>query len=234
MEFDLEILEEAFKKSPRKVLEYFKSLGIKIDDEDKLLEEIEKDAFYITKVTKLDLLLDIKKEIEDAIENGTSFKDFKDNFRNILQKRGYYDNSDKGLNTNWRINLIYKQNIIKAYSAGRYEQSLEYKSDFPFYVNYSVLDKSTTKECNSLNNKAIRIDDPNISKIYPPGHFRCRRIMIPVEYDFIIARGFQIVSGDQVQKDWNKPNFQKLPNAPFVKDLSAVPKEYKEEFESES
>ena len=234
MEFDYEILEEAFSKSPKAVLEYFKSLGVRIDDEEKFLDEVEKDAFYITKVVKLDLLLDIKKEIEDAIETGTSFKDFKDNFRNILQKQGYYDNSDKGLNTNWRINLIYKQNIIKAYSAGRYEQSLNYKDDFPFYLNYSVLDKTTTPACNYLNNKAVRIDDPKINLIYPPGHFRCRRIMIPVEYSYIESNGYQVVSVDQVKTHWNKPNFQKLPNVPYVKDMSAVPKEYEKEFDSDS
>jgi len=234
MEFDLEILEEAFSKSPKAVLEYFKSLGIVIKDEEKFLEEIEKDAFYITKVTKLDLLLDIKKEIEDAIENGTSFKDFKDNFRNILERRGYYDDTGKGINTNWRINLIYKQNIIKSYSAGRYFQSQEYKNDFPYYVNYSVLDKTTTPACTYLNNKVVRIDDPKINLIYPPGHFRCRRIMIPVEYNFVISKGYEIVSVDQVQKHWNKPSFQKLPTAPFAKDFTAVPNDFKKEFDDES
>lgn len=234
MEFDLEILLEAFSKAPKEALEYFKSLGVRIDNGDDLLKAIEEDAFYLSKIIKLELLLDIKSEIEKAIEDGTPFSDFKKNFREILSKQGYINDSDKGLDTNWRINLIYKQNIIKSYSAGRYEQSKEYENDFPYYLFYSVLDKTTTKECKFLDNKVIRIDDKDISKLYPPGHFQCRRIAVPVDEDYVIEKGFQIMNGSELRPHWNKPSFQKLPNVPFVKDMSNVPNEYENEFEKET
>jgi len=71
-------LKLCFNKSPQEVVDYLKSQGIKVSSSWKeQLEIIRQHCFTVSKVFAADVLQAILDALVKAIENGTSFKDFK-------------------------------------------------------------------------------------------------------------------------------------------------------------
>ncbi len=87
-------------------------------------------AVFMVAGAKGALLSDIRKEVDAAIEQGITLKEFQANFDQIVAKRGW---SYTG-NRDWRSNLIWETNLRSAYGNGREEQIQRVKSRRPFVM----------------------------------------------------------------------------------------------------
>lgn len=81
-------------------------------------------AFVVAGATKADLLADLKRAVDKAIEQGTSLETFRTDFRQIVANHGWTgwtgEGSDAGLN--WRTKVIWETNLRTSYHAGRWAQ----------------------------------------------------------------------------------------------------------------
>jgi uncharacterized protein with gpF-like domain len=100
---------------------------------DALEERHREQAFFVTGVSKAELLNDIKTELEKALEEGQSLEEFRDRLEEISERYGW----KSGQNA-WRQRLIYRQNLTNAYHAGRKEQSgqIQEERDTDVFILY--------------------------------------------------------------------------------------------------
>ena len=82
----------------------------------------------------MDVLVDIKKEVDRALAEGVSLAEFKQDLGERLAAKGWFapkgeaakielpDGTIRKRLPPWRLELIWRTNIQTAYSAGRYRQ----------------------------------------------------------------------------------------------------------------
>lgn len=101
---------------------------------DDLLKAQHEKAFVVAGAMKDDLLADLAKAIEKAITQGTTFETFKQDFRQIVQTRGWHGWTGEGTvkGEEWRMRVIFQTNIATSHAAGRMTQLMD--GDFKFWV----------------------------------------------------------------------------------------------------
>ena len=224
MEINIGNLIYSFSLTPEEAYKYFESLGVRLSDNwEETWRAIQEDSFAISGVKNMDLLLQTKDLILQAIESGKNFKQFKEEIIDTLGLVG------------WHADLVVSQNISNAYSAGSYQRALETSAVFPYMRPIVTSDSKTTDICKWLNgNKfAIRIDDPDLNKFINPRHFRCRTIWKAINEKQRIDLGLPLKKGKDIpEKYWNSKEFRRLPNVPIQNsiDLSKYPKDLIDQF----
>lgn len=239
MSLTIDEIFAAFDQPPEKAVEFFKSKGIAITWTAKDFANLEEEAFTIAKVTQLDILQDMFDEVKSALDNGTTFNDFKKNAQDRLTAKGWNGerevvNPDTGevstvnLGTPWRLRTIFETNLQSAYMQGRWLGMQETKETRPFLQVRSTIDKRTTQQCRDLHMKVFAIDDPIWSYIYPPGHYRCRRRVVSVNSRYVERKGLEVESSDNYPRDkWaNSDGFAKHPSERWSPDLTKYNKDF--------
>ena len=86
-----------FGLPPEKVVEYMRNKGYTISwNWQEVKEETHAKAFTVAKATTLDILQDIRKEVQNAIDNGITLKEFKKNLEPTLRKKGWWGKAVDG------------------------------------------------------------------------------------------------------------------------------------------
>lgn len=216
----LQNLKDAFDKEPEFVLDYFRKLGVVLDDNwEEYFEKFGADGFKIAGINNANHLMDAKELIDEAIAKGTNLKVFKDTLKFGLDLRG------------WHASLVVTQNISNSYSAGRYYKQQENTEDFPLVRPIVMDDSKTTDSCQWLKSQNIcfRVDDANLKNMYSPRHFRCRTIYISITEKQRERYGLTIKDiSDIPEKYWNIKEFRRLPSDAYKPDLKKYPKELQE------
>ncbi|MEI6897880.1 MAG: phage minor head protein [Psychromonas sp.] len=102
-------------------------------------------SFTVAKMMQLDLLADTKQAMLDAIEQGQTFKQFADNLKPTLVKKGWWgkqmmkdplDESDKlvQLGSDARLKTIFDTNMRTAMTAGQWERVERNKETHPYLL----------------------------------------------------------------------------------------------------
>jgi len=125
-------------------------------------------AFSVSGAGQMDVILDLYEEIDRAIEEGVSFRQFQKNAEDIFKRRGWAGPKP------WHLDLIFRNNTAAAYGAGRYRQLEETKATRPYWRYSAVLDSRTRPSHFSLHGRIWPADDPMWNQIYPPNGHRCR------------------------------------------------------------
>lgn len=147
-------------------------------------------AFTVAKAMQLDVLSDIKTAVEKAIENGTTFEQFKKELKPTLMKKGWWGRKemsdpltgrtvDAQLGSDRRLKTIYSTNLRSAYQKGQYDRTME--SDLHPYLMYKLgASVHHREEHLRWSNLILPKDDPLWNSIFPPNGYGCKCYTVAV------------------------------------------------------
>jgi SPP1 gp7 family putative phage head morphogenesis protein len=170
---------------PKEAIAYFERKGYAIGFNWHDVEaQAHARAFTVAGVLKLDVLADIRSELQKSLETGQTFHDFKRELLPVLERKGWLG---KGLIadldtgelqgkrlTPRRLDTIFKTNMQSAYMAGRYQQQMDNVDERPYWERVGIMDTRTRPSHAALNGFIARYDDPIWQSIYPPDGYGCR------------------------------------------------------------
>lgn len=152
-----------------------------------LTEAAKRHAFKVAGATRIDMVADVMRAIESALENGDSLEDFKSAVGDMLTSQwgGSVDDPP------WRLETIFRTNTQSAYAAGRHKQMSDpvVKKHRPYWMFDAVIDRGTTDICKELHGTIVAQDDPWWNGRFPPCHFNCRSSVRSLRKSQAEARG---------------------------------------------
>ena len=181
----------ADKLIPKQALEYIKNKKLRPAFSYKdVWNEEHATAFTVAKAIQLDVLSDIKGAVEKAIENGTTFEQFKKDIKPTLMKKGWWGRKemtdpltgrtvDAQLGSDRRLKTIYSTNLRSAYQKGQYDRTME--SDLHPYLMYKLgASVHHREEHLRWSNLILPKDDPLWNSIFPPNGYGCKCYTVAV------------------------------------------------------
>jgi len=189
----------ALNLPPEKAIEYFKSKDLKISwNWQDIWQEANTKAFTVAKVTKLEILQDIKQMCDKALEEGITFEQFKKELAPKLKEKGWWgkteteDGETVQMGSNKRLELIYRTNTQTAYMAGRWSEIQDEIKFRPYLQYVAIMDFRTRPAHGVLNKKIFKADDPFWNTHFPPNGFRCRCDVRSLDAQEIKKRGLKV------------------------------------------
>lgn len=133
-----------------------------------LEEECKAKAFTISGIAKLDILNDVMRELQKVLDEGITFKEWRDNTNKMLEQKGW-----KGLSP-YRADNIFRTNIQTAYNVGAYKRMTnpDVIDRRPYWMYDAVNDNRTRPTHMALNRKVFPAGHSFWDTWYPPNGYR--------------------------------------------------------------
>jgi hypothetical protein len=170
---------------PKEALEYLKNKNLKTGFSYRdVWNEEHATNFTVAKAMQIDVLSDIKKAMEQAIEKGESFEHFKKNLAPTLQQKGWWGKKqmidpvtgktvNAQLGSDRRLKTIYATNLRSAYQEGRWERS-QASTSHPYLMYRVGNSRHHRKEHLAWDGLILPKDDPWWNSHYPPNGWGCK------------------------------------------------------------
>ncbi|MES9873143.1 MAG: PBECR2 nuclease fold domain-containing protein [Candidatus Sedimenticola sp. 6PFRAG7] len=130
-------------------------------------------AFTIAGAMREELLVDMREAVRSAIEDGTTLQQFRKDFDQIVNKRGW---GYKG-GRNWRTRVIYDTNLRQAYNAGREKQmqdpALRKHRPYGLYKHNDAVEHPRPEHL-AWDNLVLPLDDPWWETHTPQNGWGCK------------------------------------------------------------
>lgn len=169
---------------PKKAVEFFRSKGYHVAFDTTAMEDAaHATSFTVSGILKQDVLADINSALSDALAQGQTVAQFKDNLLPVLARKGWVGSGLKADEDGvlegkqlmpWRLNTIYQTNMQSAYMAGRYQRMMDNAQSRPYWEYDAVMDSRTRPAHASMNGRVFRCDDPFWNTFFPPNGYKCR------------------------------------------------------------
>lgn len=195
-------------------------------------------AFTVSGYTNAEVLNQFYNEVQKALEQGTTVKEFKDTMNEFLERNGL-----EGI-TNFQADNIFRTNIQTAFQVGHYEQMTEpaVKKQRPYWQYDAVNDRATRPAHRAMDGRVFPADSPIWDTWYPPNGFRCRCGVNTLSKRQVEQRGLnveqkppttvELPTGEFVNV-LPDPHFAVNPaKTPFEPDMKGYPKSIKKAYES--
>jgi SPP1 gp7 family putative phage head morphogenesis protein len=125
-------------------------------------------AFAVTHITNLRVLETLRDILGEAIEEGRSIDEVKENIGEAFKQKGW----DTG---GFQWNTIIRTNFANHFNRVHNEMmELTSKEMFPYREFVAVDDDRTTELCRELNGLVVPADSIEYQTLQPPLHFNCR------------------------------------------------------------
>ncbi len=203
----------SFKLKPKDAIKYLKNKGYKLTfDYREMMHEAHHKAFTVAKITRLDLLADIKESILKAQKEGLSFQSWKKNIKPILIKKGWWGEvevvnpktgeSKKIFVGNRRLKTIFYTNARVAYQVAKAKKY--YEDDNVVYLKYiAILDNKTRPSHRALHGTILPKNDPFWQTHYPPNGWNCRcRVRAIPAHKKVTPTDKRTLPKNAVDADW--------------------------------
>lgn len=195
-------LSIAINQAPADAVAYFRAKGFAIsDDWQDVWTRAHARAFTVAKAAQMDVLTAIRNEVDAALSQGLTAKQFQANLKPQLEKLGWWgkqeiDGREVQLGSPYRLNTIYRQNLQTAYMAGRYRRMLSRSKTHPYWQYVAIDDGHTRPAHARLRGKVFRFDDPIWDIIYPPNGWGCRCRVRALTEAQVKAMGLTVENGE--------------------------------------
>ena len=148
-----------------------------------MMHEAHATAFTVAKINKLDLLTSVRASLDDVIQRGGTFEDWRANILPELKRQGWWGTvrdadltgtADPVVVNDRRLRTIYRTNIRMSIAAGRWRKFQREKALFP-YLRY-VSDhyrKHPRLDHRSWHGLILPIDHPWWQTHFPPNGWGC-------------------------------------------------------------
>lgn len=106
-------------------LEFFRAkLNLPTERWDDIMRSAHDRAFVVAGAANADLLNDLRRAVDRAIEEGRGLGAFRKDFKEIVKKHGWTGWTGEGSKAGeaWRTRIIYQTNMAVSYAAGRWKQ----------------------------------------------------------------------------------------------------------------
>jgi len=215
-----------FELTPVQALEYFLEKGLKptFSWADMMGEEHDQ-AFTVAKMMDTDLLQTVKGKLDQALAEGKTFAQFKNELIPVLQKAGWWGKKDvidpltglvveAQLGSASRLETIFLSNMHSAYQTGSWEGIQDNKELFP-YLMYDAVDDAKTRPEHAARDGEIHAVDSDFWRThYPPNGYNCRCGVIPLTEDDAIDYGWPTNNKPIQTEPWTNPRTNKTTDVP--------------------
>lgn len=216
-----------FKQKPEEALRYFRGKGLKeqFSHLDSTAADHSRD-FMVAKMMDLDLLSDVRSAVDDALNHGIAFDDFKKHLTEVLQEKGWWGKQEMvdpltselrqvQLGSPRRLKTIFDVNLSTAYAAGHWKKIADNSADQPNLM-YNAIDDGRARPLHrSWDGKVFRWNDSFWQTHYPPNGWRCRCSVIALSDDDLVDMGLEVEPSPTLKtKPWTNPRTGALEQIP--------------------
>lgn len=171
---------------PKETSQWFKRKGIVPSfDWTDVWQEEHAIAFTVAKGMEFDVLENIKQEVQKAINQGTTFNDFKKNLKPVLKQLGWWGQKDMTdpstgetkrvqLGSTRRLKTIFDTNLRTARAAGQWERIQRTQKALPYLVYELGPSENHRAQHVRWSRLVLRADDPFWQKHFPPNGWGCK------------------------------------------------------------
>lgn len=196
----------SFRLPPRRAIEYFRSKGYEISwNWWETWEAAHARSFTVAKAARLDILSDIRSEVQRALDDGITAREFAAALEPRLKAKGWWGRQvvvdPKGgadlvtLGTPRRLKTIYRTNMRVARAVAR-QQAQREVADIRHYWMYISMDDDRVRAAHAaLHGLVFRHDDPFWDTHYPPNDWGCRCRVAALTPEEVEARGLTVSGG---------------------------------------
>ncbi|MEX1120876.1 MAG: phage minor head protein [Balneolales bacterium] len=183
---DIPDLSGIFNRTPEQIVEQFRAKGNVVSwNWREVWQEAHARAFTVAKAVDMDVLNAIRNEVDSALANGTTYRDFQKELEPTLKKLGWWGRREEvdpqtgevkevQLGSPWRLKNIYRTNLSSSYSAGRYKTQIATAERRPWWIYRTAGDANVRPSHDEMAGTVLRYDDPFWAKNYPPNDWGCR------------------------------------------------------------
>lgn len=160
-------------------------------------------AFTVAKAMRLDILQDIRTEVDKALASGTTFAQFQEALMPTLQKKGWWGKQDMldplsgetrlvQLGSPARLELIFDTNLATAHSEGQWTRVQRNKELFPYleYVRSASLNPRHSHL--AYAGLVLPVDDPFWQAHMPIKQYKCKCSVIQHSARTLATQGLQV------------------------------------------
>ena len=201
------------RRPPKESLEWFRAKGMKpgFDHRDVWREE-HATAFTVAKATQVDILSDIRSQVDRALAEGRTFRDFAKDLKPTLQEKGWWgvkEMTDPAtgkkrmvqLGSSRRLKVIYETNMRTARSAGQWERIQRTKGGLPYLLYQLGPSQEHRPEHVAFHGLLLPVDDSFWATHMTPNGWGCKchvRQVSKGEHDRLKRNGVRAPAPEQV------------------------------------
>ncbi len=169
-------------------LEFFRQkLNLPTERWDDIARAAHDRAFIVAGAQKADLLADLNRAVDKAIEHGLGLEEFRRDFKQIVAAHGWTGWTGQGTKAGeaWRTQVIYQTNMATSYAAGRYKQLTdpEFLKVAPWWRYVHDDSVTSPRQLHAAWGAArltLRYDHPFWQTHFPPNGWGCHCRVTPV------------------------------------------------------
>ena len=191
---------------PEEAIAYFKSKGYTLSPTFDWRDLWQKDhaaQFTVAKSAGFDVLADIHGAVLAALQNGTTFTEFKRNLIPTLQDKGWWGRAPapdpqtgespiSQLGSPRRLKTIFDVNLRMSYAAGKWAQAERTKGTHPFSEYSAIMDDHTRPDHKAWNGTVVHMDDPWLDTHTPPCGWNCRCTLRQLSHADLVDEGLTL------------------------------------------
>lgn len=191
-------------RPPQEAIDFFRQKGYRIGfDHRDVWQQEHQAAFTVAKAMQLDLLQDIRAQVDAALQNGTTLAEFQAALKPNLVKRGWWGKAMMAdpatgevkqvqLGSPRRLKVIYDTNLRTSHGEGQWTRIQGTKETFPYLQYDHTPSQHERKEHAAWDGLVFHVDDPWVAAHFPVKEWGCKCRMIQLSRRQIERRGLSV------------------------------------------
>ncbi len=171
---------------PKEALDYLRAKGYRVGfDHRDVFQEEHATAWTVAKAMRLDILEAIRAAVDEAIEGGQAFAEFKRDLQPLLEKLGWWgrgelldpltgETREVQLGSPRRLKTIYDVNLRQAHAAGQWERIERTSKTHPYLLYELGPSREHRPEHVAWAGILLPADDPWWHTHFPPNGWGCK------------------------------------------------------------